>query len=214
VTRRIAIAAAALAVQACFIHPRQPQPGPKGGEWAEAREEGTRAKQLYDGVVHIANAAATHLTPRVREARATRLADWLAWSPAELDRQLAQDRAEAAAGEEFVLAFYTADMYANDLDAPKSVWRVALVVDGVNVLPRKVEFLDADWTVKQLFPYVGPFDTVYRVRFPPAPEGSLKGHTYVLRLSSALGSVDLDWSRPPGEPEGFEIVPPAARQGR
>lgn len=210
-TRRLALLAAALAFQACFIHPRQPQPGPGQGEWGEARDKATRAKQLYDGVVHRANAVATHLTPEVRAARASRLADWLAWSAPELDRKLALDRAEAAAGEEFVVCLYTADMFANDLDAPQSVWRVALVVDGVNFLPVKVEVLESDWTVKQLYPYVGPFDTAYRVRFPPVPSDGIAADRYVLRLSSAIGSIDLDWSQPPGKGDGFQVVPPAAR---
>lgn len=208
---RLALALAALLASACFVHPRQPQPRPGTGEWAEVRDGATRAKQLYDGVVHRANAIATHLTPRVREARATRLGDWLAWTPAELDRRLAEERAEAAKGEEFVLSFYTADEKANDLDAPKSTWRVAVVVDGINVLPLDIEAVKLDRTIYALYPLVGPFDTVYRVRFPPTPDGPLVGRAFVLRMTSALGSIDLDFGAPPVLPPGLDTVPPATR---
>ena len=194
-----------------FVHPRQPQPSPGAGEWAEVRSNATRAKQLYDGLVHRANAIATHLTPRVREVRATRLADWLAWSPAELDARLARERAEAALGEEFVVAFYTSDARANDLDAPQSVWRVAVVVDGLNVLASKVESIAFDATVRALFPLVGPFDTVYRVRFPPTPDGPLADRAFVFRLSSPLGTMDLDFGGPAALPAGLDTVPPATR---
>jgi hypothetical protein len=208
----LALAAlAALAASACFIHPRQPKPRPEGGDWAEARDAATRAKQLYDGVVHRANAVAVHLTLRVREARATRLGDWLAWSAAELDRRLAEERAEAAKGEEFVVAFYTAEETANDLDAPGSVWRVAVVVDGINVLPSDIEAVPLEPTVHALYPLVGPFDTVYRVRFPPTPDGPLAGRAFVLRITSALGAMDLDFGAPPQVPEGLDSVPPAKR---
>jgi hypothetical protein len=208
---RLALALAALLASACFIHPRQPQPRPGTGEWAEVRDGATRAKQLYDGLVHRANAVAVHLTLPVREARAVRLADWYAWSPPELDRRLAEERAEAAKGEEFLLAFYTAELRANDLDAPRSIWRVAVVVEGVNVLASKVEAVQSDATLKALFPLVGPFDTVYRVRFPPPPEGKLEGRSFLVRLSSALGTIDLDFGMPPSVPPGLDTVPPAAR---
>jgi len=202
----------ALGAAGClFVHPRQPKPSPEAGEWAELRNAATRARLLYDGLDHRANAVAIHLSPRVREARAGRLADWLAWSPAELDRRLAQERAEAAEGEEFVLAFYTAVERANDLDSPDSIWRVAVVVEGLNVLASKVEAITSDATVKALYPLVGPFDTVYRVRFPPTPDGPLAGRPFVLRLSSALGTMDLDFGGPAAVPAGLDTVPPAAR---
>jgi hypothetical protein len=208
----LAVLLGALGSSAClFIPPRQPRPTAEAGEWAEVRQEATRARKLYDGLVHRATAIATHLTPKVREARASRLADWLAWTPAELDQRLAQERAEAAQGEEFVLAFYTADLRANDLDAPRSIWRVAVVVDGLNVLASRAEAIPLDATLKALYPLVGPFDTVYRVRFPPAPEGPLTGRAFLLRLSSALGTVDLDFGAPPGLPPGLDSVPPATR---
>jgi len=206
-----AISAVALASSCVFVHPRSPQPRPETGEWAEARDAATRAKQLYDGIDHRANAIAVHLTLKVREARAGRLGDWLAWSPAELDQRLAQERAEAAAGEEFVVAVYTADLKSNDLDAPQSIWRLALVVDGINVLATKVEALEMDWTVRQLYPVFGPFDTVYRVRFPHVPEGPLDGKPFLLRMTSAMGGLDLDYGLPAKLPSGLDSVPPAAR---
>ncbi|MFO0585337.1 MAG: hypothetical protein U0229_23905 [Anaeromyxobacter sp.] len=209
--RTLAALALALTAASCvLIHPRQPKPNPDQGDWAEARDAAMRGAQLYDGIDHRANAVAVHLTTRVREARAARLADWYAWSPAELDARLAQERAEAAAGEEFVVAFYTADLRANDLDAKESIWRVALVVEGINSLPTKIEGITVDWTVKQLYPVFGPFDLVYRVRFPKI-EGGLDKRPYVLRLTSAMGGLDLDFAGPAKLPRGLDSVPPAAR---
>jgi hypothetical protein len=195
VTRRAAPALAlATALAACSS---APVPGPDEGDWAAVRDGATRRGTLYDRLVHRATATATFLAPQVREARVRRLATWLAWTPDELTRTIAAERAQADAADEFVVAFYTADKHANDLDAPASVWRIAVETGGLEILPTKVTAMDADATVTGLFPWVGTFDTVYRVRFPHPPDGPLAGRKFVLRISSALGALPLDFGAKP-----------------
>jgi hypothetical protein len=45
-----------------------------------------------------------------------------------------------------------------------------------------------------LYPDVGDFDVVYRVRFPRWPGEPLSGRPFTLRLSSALGKMDLEFT--------------------
>lgn len=194
--RPLAAAALALALAGCPFHPRQPVPGPREGEWSDLRAAATRRVTLYDGLEHRATATATHLGLPEREARVRRLAAWYGWTAAELDARLATERAEAAAGEEFLLALYTANGKQNDLDAPRSIWRVAVRTDEGELLASKIEVLDVDATLTGLFPYVGTFDVVYRVRFPSASP-PLEGRPYVLAISSALGKMDLDFGATP-----------------
>lgn len=195
-TSRIVVAVAALgALAGCPLHPKSPVPLAREGEWAAVRDAATRRAVLYDGLKHRATATATHLSLPVREARARRLAEWLGWTPQELDDRLAAERVEATAGEEFLLAFYAADSKSNDLDAPRSVWRVALKVGETDLLAQRVTSIDSDATTAGLFPYVGPFDVVYRVFLPRSPE-PLEGSSFVLQLTSALGKLDLDYGMP------------------
>jgi hypothetical protein len=196
-TRFALLAAAALsALAGCSIHPRSPVPATREGEWALVRDAATRRTTLYDRFRHRATATATHLSLAVREARARRLAEWLGWTPEELETRLAAERAEAAGGEEFILCFYTADSRANDLDAPRSVWRVALKIGDVDLLATRVTSIDSDATTAGLFPYVGPFDVVYRVSLPRPAAGALDGKPFVLQIASTLGKVDLDYGAP------------------
>jgi hypothetical protein len=193
----VGLAALALAASGCAaFHARAPEPRPTEGGWAEARRAATRRLELYDGFVHRATATATHLGGAEREARARRLGDWLDWTPEELSRQLGLEQAEAARSEEFFVAFYTADFGANDLDAPASQWRVALKVDGGELLPAKIEGLDVNATVAGLYPFVGPFDSIYRVRFPLPPGGPVAGKPFALEISSTLGKILLDYGAP------------------
>jgi hypothetical protein len=84
----------------------------------------------------------------------------------------------------------------NDLDAPHSVWRLAVEADEGELLATRVEWLESDATVVGLFPFVGVFDTVYRIRFPPSPKGPLAGRMFALEITSALGKIALAYGGP------------------
>jgi hypothetical protein len=180
------------------LPPREPQPGPDAGSWAEVRDASTRRARLYDGFVHRADATATWLSLPVREAASRRLAEWQAWSPADLEAALAADRTDAAGAEEFIVAFYAAVQRDNDLDAKQSVWHVEIDDGSERAAMSGATVVTSDATVKQLFSYVGPFDTVYRIKVPwkGAP---LLGRPFVLRIAGALGPLSLDFG-PAGHP--------------
>ncbi|HEY6006164.1 MAG TPA: hypothetical protein VIV57_25010 [Anaeromyxobacter sp.] len=207
---RLAAAAALVALAGCPFHPRAPMPRPREGAWAMEREQETRRAILYDGLQHRATATGTYLSPAVREARARRLAEWLDWTPKELEDRLAQERAEAAAGEELVLAFFTAQPRENDLDAPRSIWRLVLKVGDEDLLAKRVTSMNVDATIAELFPYVGPFDVVYRVLLPHSPSGPIVDRPFIVQLASALGKLELDFGaeilKPIDEP--WQPVPP------
>jgi hypothetical protein len=188
-------AALALALAGCPLHPRAPDPRTDVGDWARTRDAATRRLELYDGLVHRATATATHLGPEVRRARAERLAHWLSWTDEELRRRLAQEAAEAGRSEEFLLVLYTADKDDNDLDSLRSVWRVAVETEGVEAVASRITSLQDEANLRGLFPWIGPFDVAYSVRFPRGPE-PLEGRPFVLLLSSAIGQIPLDFGKP------------------
>ncbi len=190
-------ALALAALPACPIHAHAPVPAPDKGEWAELRDAATRQLELYDGLVHHATATATFLSPEVREARARRLAAWFSFTQDDLAKRLAGERSEAVAGEEFLVVLYTAERRANDLDARDSVWRLAVELGATELLPSGIHAVDADATVRVLFPWIRPFDTVYRIQFPHPPGAPLAGRPFVLRISSALGALALDFGAKP-----------------
>jgi hypothetical protein len=181
---------------------RAPSPGPGEGEWGRLRDGASRRASLYDGLVHKANASATWLSPPVREAAIRRQSEWEARNAAELEKALARGRAEAALGEEFVVAFYSAERRTNDLDAPRSVWHLELDDGETRVPASEITAYASDATIRQLLGYVDPFDIVYRVRFPWTGK-PLEGRPFTLRISGGLGAVVLDFG-----PGGERPVPP------
>jgi len=203
--RRALLAALALLAAGCPAGVplnRAPTPGTDAGDWGRLRDEASRRASLYDGFVHRANASATWFSPAVREAGVRRQSEWQAKSAAETEQALARSQADAALGEEFVVAFYAADRRANDLDAPRSVWHLELDDGEIRVPAFEVVGLTTDATIRQLFPYVDPFDVVYRVRFRWTG-ASLVGRPFKLRIGSGLGELVLDFG-----PDGERTFPP------
>jgi len=207
-TRHLAAVLLSLALAGCGavqgvksrLPPREPRSGPEDGAYTEVRGAASRRARLYDGLVHRADLSGSWLSPEVREAGVRLVATWQDWGPAELEAALAAGRAESAKGEEFMLSLYTADPKHNDLANPGSVWRILLDDGATQVTATSVEIVPADATTRQLFPYVGPFDTVYRVRVPwtGAP---LAGRPFTLKLLGALGPLVLDFGPNGKRPE-------------
>lgn len=199
--RRLALVALALCsscAQVNALKTKAPDPGTREGEWAARRNLATRRASLYDRFEHRATTTITYLSPDVRTARARRLGEWLGWTPQELEKHLAADTAEAARYDDFIVCFYTTDRHANDLDASQSVWRVALVLgDGRELVTHDVTALESNTTLLHLYPYIGVFDTVYRVRFDRVPGPPLSDHTFQLELGSAMGKMEIAFR--PGE---------------
>ena len=168
---RGAALALALAAAGCAGHlpeqfpftPTQPRPASDEGAWAA-----------------------------VRAARVVRVAAWRNLTPAERDALLASEQDEAERFEDFIVSLFTSDRADNDLDSTRSVWRVVLVVEGEgDAEPVRIEQVRPDATLRTLYPTIGDFDTVYRVRFPRWPHGSLSERRFILRLAGARGRVDL-----------------------
>jgi hypothetical protein len=176
------------------LHGSEPKPDSNDPPWGEERDRFTRRVKVYDVTDDKAFAVALYEPMRLRKARVDRLAEWRVLTPEEKQKLLVKEEAEAAAEEDFLLAFYTGNRADNDLDSPRSVWRVALVVGEQNVLPARIEVVRHDATLRTLHPFIGDFDTVYRIRFPvwrgPKP---LVDTQFILRIAGAPGRVDLKW---------------------
>lgn len=180
------------------LHGSAPKPDTNDPPWGAERDRFTRRAKVYDILDDKAFAVALYEPMQLRRARVDRLAEWRVLTVEEKQKLLVKEEAEAAAEEDFLLAFYTGNRADNDLDSPKSVWRVALVVGEQNVLPSRIEVVRHDATLRTLYPFIGDFDTVYRIRFPvwrgPKP---LVDSQFILRIAGAPAKVDLSWS--PGE---------------
>ena len=187
---------AALALPGCrFLHP-QPEPTAEEGAWGRARNRYTARANLYDGFTTRAFATAVYEGPEVRVARLARVASWKGVGKEERERMLAEEQAQLARWDEFLVTFFTTDRPDNDLDTPRSIWRVSLEPVGEmgEALAASIEQIRPDATLRTLYPNINDFDTVYRVRFPVWRGEPLSGRPFTLKIASARGRLELEFT--------------------
>jgi hypothetical protein len=201
-------AALLLLLAACARLPRSPKPAPEEGDWPRVRDSQTRREKVYDQLAVEAFATATRETPEVRAARVARVAAWKGMTTEERAAMQAEEQAAAVKYEEFTLSLFTPDRNDNDLDAKHTTWRIALVLpNGAEQLATDVDALRADALLRTLYPQIGDFDTVYRVRFertPGPPPGAV-----TLRVAGPRARVDFRFAGAvtPAQPVGSQAVP-------
>jgi hypothetical protein len=190
---KLGVAALPLVLGACFVFARsQPRPPTQEGVWAKERDHFLASAKLYDGLATRAFASAVYQAPRVREARVARLAEWRSMTNEERDRLLAAERDEGERYDDFLVSLFTVERPENDLDTPRSIWRVALVLEGEgDLLPEKIEALRTDATLRTLYPMIGDFDVAYRVRFPRRPGVAVADRVFTLRIAGARGRLEF-----------------------
>jgi hypothetical protein len=187
---RRALLLAALASGCAWMHP--PLEPSETRAWEAERTRWSRRARLYDRFEAHAFAAAVYQAPSLRIRRAEQVAAWRAMTAAERQRLLDAEAAEAARFEEFLVAFYTHDPKDDDLGAKDSIWRVALVVEGEGEeLPVEIRPERADAQVRELYPAIGDFDTLYRVRFARWKGAPLSGRPFLLRIAGPEGKIEF-----------------------
>jgi hypothetical protein len=165
--------------------------------YREILDRYTGRDEIYAGMDTHLFAGATYQSWAFREARVKRMAQFQRMSVEEIQARLLEERSEWERFHVFELGAWTEDPRFDDFDSKTSVWRIALVANGVELLPVEVKREKrVDQNVRGLYPYMGLFWVKYRVVFPRhGPNGSpllpsgTKGLT--LRLASALGRADL-----------------------
>jgi len=194
---RRSLSLVALLLGGCAVF-QDPHAGPEADAWVAARDRHTRFARLMDRFETHASASVIWQSPELRAQRVARVASWRAMTAEERAAMLRAEEAEAARWEEFVVIFATAERDDNDLDARKSVWRVALVVAGEGEEPAaEVRAITADSQLRDLYPQIEIHDLVYRVRFPRWLSGPLASRPFVLRIAGSQGQMDFAYS-PPG----------------
>jgi hypothetical protein len=153
--------------------------------------------EIYSGFDTQLFAGVTYQTWPFREARVRRLALFRSMTTTEIDSLLARERAEYEKYNVFVFGTWTVDSRFDDFDKRDSVWRIALVIDGAEVLPEDVVRVSrVTQDVRAIYPYMGSFWVQYRARFPRfrkdgtplIPPGTKR---VKLVLASSLGKAEM-----------------------
>lgn len=150
--------------------------------------------EIYSGLVAGEDtrlfAAATFQSPPFREARIRRWGAFRAEPAAQVEKEIADEKAEADKFDDFFMGVQVVDYRYDDFDRHNSIWRIALVGDGTEVTPVLIERKGrATLDVRAMYPYMGEFWSGYHIRFPKLTQG--RGEHLTLRVASALGRMEM-----------------------
>ncbi len=172
----------------------------KAGDYSDATDDWTRRGLLRasfdDQGSQLLELYATFLSTEWRAAYVQRQAELQTMSEASRKELEDAQRKIAADSHQLVLLVSTYDPKYNDLHRERSIWRVVLVDDAGNEIA--ATNIDKDRRPRQLisaeFKKFGDFAEAYLVTFPHAP-AILSGKKFSLRVTSSLGTVQVDWRR-------------------
>lgn len=158
-------------------------------------ERFTRQQAVYDHLDTRLFVQATWQAPRFVSARLSRVAAFKAIPPGELVTQQEAEAKRLADVTEFFVAVHANDARFDDFDRPNSMWRIALVANGVEATPLSIERLGrSNIEMRSVYSYMESFWVGYRVRFPKVDLGP--GGTMMVRVASAVGRAELQFSEP------------------
>ena len=173
--------------------------GPREGEYQAMLERYTRHAEIYQGFDTRMFIAVTYQSWAFRQARILRRQAFQGQSDAEVATWTRDEKAESESEYAFLVGAHFNENVHDDLDRPKSIWRISLSANGEEVLPLQVERISrASIQLKTFYPYLDEFWVAYRLRFARLrPDGSpvFTGNPASLNLhfASVLGKVELTY---------------------
>jgi len=156
-------------------------------------ERVTEHEAVYDALDTRIFAQATWQSADFVKARVLRWGEFRDAPRVEVDAELEKERARLKGQTEFFLGIHANDWHFEDFEKKDSMWRVALVKDGQEVLPTSIERLGrTNVEMRSIYSYMESFWVGYRVDFPEVDLPA--GEKMVLKLASPVGEARLTFT--------------------
>lgn len=185
------------------VTPLQARAGGRAPRYEKALARWSRHAEIYQGLDARMFFAATLQGLEFREARVAEVAGFRALSTEATQVMLDEERRAHGEVLELMVGVHANERRFDDFGRARSIWSVSLVSEAGETAPLSIERIARpDANLLSLYPYLEPFWTAYRVRFPRTfangaqvlPVGSKR---VLLRFASSLGKAELAWDLEP-----------------
>ncbi len=175
------------------------RPESEGRNYYAVLERWTGGAKVYKGVDVILEVDVVYMGREFKTAYVEEYAARLGMDEDRKKRMLERELEKLDEYNELILVAATPVEEWNDFESRRSIWRLYLVdEDGESVEPLEIKRLDRDAFLREFFPFVDEWSTVYRVTFPRlTPKGHTigEGSQYIrLKISGIKGSTELLWN--------------------
>jgi hypothetical protein len=155
-------------------------------------EHFTRSQGMYDNLDSRMFIRATAHTPTFAQARIRREAAFRALPNADLEKLLGEEEKRQTQSAEFFFAVHANDPKHDDFNRSNSIWRIALVLNGVERVPTKIERIGRVTTdMRSVYSYMESFWVGYRITFDGISLPNDK--PFELKVASSVGQAKLEF---------------------
>jgi len=153
-------------------------------------ERYTKEEKKYSGFHNTFQAKITWLNSEVQTLALQRRGHFLQWDLDKSRQEREKMFQEMSSTATVFLAFFAPENDYDDLNKPKSIWKIYLEHDGNRYEGKIKKATEKYVELKELYPYLERFHTPYYVEFQ-IPMTAVESHTAKVILTSSLGSAEF-----------------------
>lgn len=152
----------------------------------------TREHMAYSGFHNTFQLKLTLMTSELQSLAHQRRGHFLQWDldTARIEREKMFQ--EKSSQTEVFLAFFSPENDYNDLNKPKSIWKIYLEFEGTRYEGRVRKASEKFVELRELYPYLEKFHTPYFVEFD-IPVSAFEDKSLRLTLTSSLGTAQFEF---------------------
>lgn len=171
--------------------PVEPMPQ---GEYSAMISQHTQGTNQYSGFYQTFQADVTILTTEVESALIRQRASFKGWDQKQYQLEREKTVQEASAYSKFFLRFFTPDHDYDDLNKPKTIWKIYLEFGGSRFEGQIKKMANKVVEIQSLYPYMDRFSTPYEVTFNVPMTTVEQGAAKVI-LTSSLGTAEFNFPK-------------------
>ena len=150
----------------------------------------TRGTNQYAGLYQTFQADVTILNSEVQNAVVRQRANFKGWDEKQFQMEREKALQEASAYSKFFLRFYAPEHDYDDLDKPKTIWKLYLEYSGSRFEGKVKKVPEKAVETATLFPQMDRFSTPYEVTFS-VPMTTIENGATKFVMTSSLGTAEF-----------------------
>jgi len=152
----------------------------------------TANKKVYDGLYQTVDFYGTLVNSKVAHAQLDQNARIYQWNQEQFSNKKSEVETKLSKQTEIFLSFFVPERKHDDLNKPKTLWKIFLDAGGKRYEGRaeKIKTILAD--VQSLYPHHTRFYTPYRIIFS-VPTSMIENGESKLTLTGPVGSASIDF---------------------